>query len=131
MSQLPENPNYSAGGQKINRRNLLVATGVAATAAVTRDAVRTAVGLGAATSLMQVFTIHILIPVMPHNVAHQEAHDLLSLLAVICCAVALSVLRPAVKIDEVLDAAAADEQPDVDGDEAPDTPEAPAQQPPT
>lgn len=87
--------------------SLLGLCGVALTAAKSRQAARPLAWLAIAAGLMQVLTIHVIIPVMPHNVIHQRVHDLIALAACAAAAAGLAAMRPGIDIDEALDAAAA------------------------
>lgn len=96
---------YWAMKAVIGTGGLLGFTGIVALLAP-RDGARTAAVIALGIAVMQILMVHVIIPVMPHNVLHQHAHDLLAGLAVLVACAGLWVLRPEVEIDEALDAAA-------------------------
>lgn len=73
-------------------------------------AVRALAAALAVAALMVPLTVHLVVPMMPHNLPRAHGHDLLAALAAAAALAACWAARPEADLDAALDALAADRQ---------------------
>lgn len=93
-------------------QSAIVCCGLTAMLATSRDGARAAARQALAGAGLLVLTLHVIIPVMPHNVPHRLPQDLLAALTALTAGAGLVACREERGVDAALDAlAAAAEQP--------------------